>query len=266
MAVMVLDTADNRLKPLNPSVLGTYWHMGAVADELTNLIATKTDNSVTAGIDTRVTTNTNAIATINTTSLPAKQDTSAKNANGGYVGIDGSGNVQIIAGNVRRGAMFLTNVCRLHINGADWSPGTPTGTISVWYVKTDTFYNFNNAYGAGFKGTTNKTFFKAARDGIHSVKGNMAFSVPSATNSKFFTLRITPVTPANTPTPHQYNYGLIDGTTGSQSYSFAVDIPLRVGDSLSMEWSLGANPTFQKDYTYLHITEPGNGVSSNDWY
>jgi phage host-nuclease inhibitor protein Gam len=266
MAVMVLDTADNRLKPLNSSVIATYWHMGAVADELTNLIATKTDNSVTSGIDTRVTTNTNAIATINTTSLPAKQDTSGKNANNGYVGVDGAGSIAISCSNVRRGAAYLSNVCRLHISGADYVPGTNSGTISAWKVITDTFYNYNNAYGAGFKGTTNRTFFKAARDAIISVKGNIAFSIATATNNKFFTLRVTPVNSSNTPTPLQYNYGLINGTTGSQSYSFAVDIPMRTGDSLSFEWNLGTAPTFQQDYTYLHITEASNGISAADWF
>lgn len=268
---VVYDSVDNKLKPLTSTVVPTYWFPGAVADAIGALQTNKVswspdyDNGLA-----RITANESAITTINTTSLPAKQDISQKNQNNGYVGVDGAGQVGISASNVRRGAMYLTNVCRLGIDGADWSPGFASGTISVWKVMTDTFYNYNNAYGAGFKGTTGKTFFKAARDALVSVKANLAFSVASATTNKFFTLRITPVDPARTPTPHQYNYGLINGTTGSQSYSFAVDIPLRVGDSLSLEWNftLGgtANPTFQKDYTYLHITEASNGIVANDWF
>lgn len=270
---VVYDSVDNKLKPLTSTVVPAYWYPGAVADAIGALQSGKVswspdyDNGLA-----RITANETAIATINTVDLPAKQSTSQKNAANGYAGLNASTQVAAaqlpLASNVTRGALSLANVCRLGIDGADWSPGTASGTISVWKVLTDTFYNFNNAYGAGFKGTTNKTFFKAARDSLVSVKGNLAFSVATATTNKFFTLRITPVDPARTPTPHQYNYGLINSTTGSQSYSFAVDIPLRVGDSLSMEWNftLGgtANPTFQKDYTYLHITD--TGVSSNDWF
>lgn len=239
---------------------------GAINTINTVSLPAKADASALSTLSTTVSGNTTAINTINTTSLPAKQDISAKNANNGYVGIDGSGSIGVGASNVRRGGLYLTNVCRLHISGADYAPGTNSGTISAWKVITDTFYNYNNNYGAGFKGTTNRTFFKAARDAIISVKGNMAFSIGTATNNKFFTLRITPVNSANTPTPLQYNYGLINGTTGSQSYAFAVDIPMRTGDSLSMEWNLGTPPTFQQDYTYLHITEASNGVVASDWF
>jgi hypothetical protein len=295
---VVYDSVDNKLKPLNSAVMPTFWYPGAVSDAITALqsgkvswdpdfdnalarldandaaIATiqttslpaKADASTVSALSTTVSGNTTAISTINTTSLPAKQDISAKNQNNGYVGVDGAGQVAISASNVRRGGMYLTNICRLHIDGADYAPGTNSGTISVWKVITDTFYNYNNNYGAGFKGTTNRTFFKAARDAIISVKGNLAFSIATATNNKFFTLRVTPVNSANTPTPLQYNYGLINGTTGSQSYSFAVDIPMRTGDSLSLEWNLGTAPTFQKDYTYLHISEASNGLSANDWF
>jgi hypothetical protein len=277
MAVMVLDTADNRLKPLNPEVLPTYWNQQGVANGLGDLYANKTDNTVTAALDTRVTTNTTnitanttAIATINSTSLPAKQDISQREQNNGYAGLGATGLITAtrmpLCTTLSRGASALTTSCRLFINGADFAPGSNTGTINAWYVATDTAYLFNTLYGAGPKASTGKTFFKAPRDGMFAVKCNLAFSITTATNNKFFTLRITPVDSARTTAPLQYNYGLINGTTGSQYCGFAVDIPLRTGDSLSLEWNLGTPPIFQKDYTYLHITEAGNGTSSVDWF
>lgn len=54
MAVMVYDTLDGRLKPLSPSVIATYWHMGAVADAINALFVQKTDIGVTEAIDTRL--------------------------------------------------------------------------------------------------------------------------------------------------------------------------------------------------------------------
>lgn len=310
-AVVVRDSVDNKLKPLTPEVIGTYWHMGAVADGITAnatdigiLYADKADASTVSTLSTQVstntsdintinttslpakanasdlsalttrvttaegniTTNTSAISTINTTSLPAKQDISGKNVANGYVGIDASLNIGIQASNVRRGGCYLTNVCRLGIIGADYAPGTNSGTISAWRVLTDTFYNYNNAYGAGFKGTTNKSVFKAARDAIISVKGCFTYNISSANSGKFFTILLTPVNTANTPTPYQYNYAQANNITGNLSFCFAVDIPMRTGDSLQFQWTFGQNPTFLQDYTYVHITEASNGLIASDWF
>lgn len=93
MAVMVYDTLDQRLKPLSPSVITTYWHMGAVADALTDIYVNKPNNSVTDALDTRLTTAEGDITTINTTSLPAKQDTSEKDQANGYPGLNINGKI-----------------------------------------------------------------------------------------------------------------------------------------------------------------------------
>lgn len=241
---------------------------GQVATNTTN-IGTLQTNVATNTLDisnlqTSVATNTLDIGNLQTT----KEDKSNKGISGGYCPLTVSATPVVPAVNLAtatktlNGSLYYPFYTRLGLT-ANWTPGTATGTINQWTVLNDTAYALNNLYGSGPKGATGITFWKAPRDAVVLFVFNMAFSCGAASN-RFFTVQITPVVPANTPLPHQYNFGL-DNYSGSYSFASSIIVPLKQGDQLQFNWSMAGITTisFQTDYTYWHISEMSFGITDS---